>query len=125
MATSLIKQQKMVVDTLWTNPSPTSSFSGNRINCDYSNYRLLVLVFRQVYNANYMTSVVVPVDFIGAYVASTIRYDGSNNYNICRQFATTPAKDYIGMANGYRFNTYATGVEDNNILVPQKVYGIR
>ena len=126
MATSIIKQQTdLKADLLWTNPNPQSSYSNTDAVFNYTGYKFLNIIFRQVYSSPYMDSVVVPVNYSAPVVASTIRYDGTNNYNICRQFSVVNAKNRVGFAHAYRFNTYASAVEDDQFMIPQVIYGLK
>ena len=108
------------IDLLWTNASPTSSFAAQDISVNYSAYKLIMLVFKRDAASNYL-----------CYTLSTARTQSPSatmfNWNlstiIFRGFNIV--NNVITFYAGVRMTAIGTSVDDNNMLIPYKIYGIK
>lgn len=114
--------------TLWTNSSPTSSFSGQDVSfSSMSNYRYLRFTFRiNTSNSTTFTVIIPYSDFVNSSAPSTSGYNYSvssmkGSYALSRRFyyasATSVhffAAQYIGAGGGAQ-----------DYLIPTKIEGLR
>lgn len=104
------------MDLLWTNSTPTSSFSAQTISLDLSEYRLIFVVCKgDTGGTNYPTAL---ADF------NTLTQIGTfNGYTRFRAFTATATGVQFG--GGYKQTSYSNDSSDNSATIPYKIYGIR
>lgn len=106
------------MDLLWTNPSPTSSFTAQTISLDLSNYDL-VLIFarRDASNYNYNINTLVNRD-------GMVNMIGTYSSKLCTR-GVTMTDSGLEFGAGFYATGYGTDTNDNNKNIPYKIYGIK
>lgn len=107
----------MQIDLLWTNPSPTASFSAKTVSLDLSGYDSVMVISDNDYGSIF-PPVIVDMGKSGILLQCTdvIRY---------RKFRTSATG--VEFENGSVQNSYnvAEAVSTNSkIVIPYKIYGI-
>ena len=103
------------LDLLWTNSSPTASFSSQTVSLDLSKYRLVMISYCYSYNSEYYQTMIQPVDGL-TYRCTT--GNSTNNNNGVRA-GTATATGVVFTAGAYN------GASNNQYVIPYKIYGIR
>lgn len=110
--------------TLWTNSSPSNSFSGQQISLSSSNYDDLIIYFKETASGNtlftqtiekgYSTRLFIgfaPSDVKGAIYERTMTCNSATSYT-------------FSDANYFYSSTQQQGT-NNNLIVPFKIVGIK
>ena len=105
---------------LWTNPNPDSSFAGQKVAVDLTNYDSVEIEVKNIASSEYM-------------VANTYRSKKGEKGLILASAATNRERDIndidntgITFGNGIVYNTYGGGQStDNNRLIPIRIFGIK
>lgn len=102
------------ITKLWENESPTSSFSGQTIELDLSEYQLILLYAR-------ISTSYESLNSASAVVGKYSRINGvwGNNNNVFHR-AFTPSATGIVFEGGYYNGAY-----NASYLIPQYIYGIK
>lgn len=115
---------------LWTNPNPTSSFSGQTIAMDLSNYDAVEVEIAEPRPSLHYDAVVTPISTIKkdayGYVLylHTIRGSGANENTGIRRIHPT-ASGIIFEDYKYKNRRTGTITTDNIYCIPYKIYGIK
>ena len=116
-ANEALNNQKSVV--LWENNELSSSFTGKKINIDFMQYKMLLILFeREVGYPNDIISTTTFGSENKRYYTTSI----NNGYIYMRSFLIS--SDGILFDNGLEIRTLGTYGTNNNNLVPYKVIGI-
>ena len=101
---------------LWTNPSPSSSFSGQTLTfgSEYSGY---IVELKQSTSVSNVGRIYVPVGTANKYLFATTSYASSQGSRYLNS-ATANSISFGVAKAGYSFNT------DNSKSIPTKVYGV-
>lgn len=107
------------MDLLWTNSSPTSSFSAQTISLDLSEYRavLLILVMEATASTIYYNPLLCLVN------GNNYRAVNGGSKIMHRSFNVSTSG--ISVLGGYLVNSYGADTADNVRQVPIYIYGIR
>lgn len=110
---------------LWTNASPTSAFEGQTISLDLSGYDAVEIEFRKNTSVNLLYYEKCKIGW-NADVQSMWNIDISSNATVVyRSF--TVSESGITFANSvYKSSPFGTTVgNNNNYMIPYKIYGIK
>lgn len=104
---------------LWTNPSPASSFAGQTIPLDLSNYdAVIVLTAMDTSDSGRLVvdSLITPVGYgARAFIQWNVRY--------IRQY--TVSNTGVAFQDGAKGSVGANATTDNTVGIPYQIYGIR
>ena len=118
------------VETLWTNPNPSSTMAGTRITIAPSGTPKMLLIECKLYassSTNYKTSIMIPYIENSNYVLSAPRFDGTSNLIMSRNFIVGYQGDMtqISVGTGYSMNSYGNmGTTNNSAMIPLTIYAI-
>ena len=115
-----LRQLTNNMDLLWTNASPTSEFVPQTISVNYSAYKQIMIAFNISTTIAYIATVLLSITDIQGIV--TI-YNGGIGYITARRF--TLANGIITFENGIKMSNFGADMNDNNLVIPVKIYGIR
>lgn len=122
MASSIIPNNNLKANLLWTNNDISSEFAVQNVSLDLSKYHFLFITF--ILNAsatNYTVDEIVNIDNERKIIQS-INFDGNTN-KICARSLTANTTN-IRIYSGYYYEVYGTTTKNDNYLVPYKIYGI-
>lgn len=103
------------LQALWTNESPTSAFLPQTISLDLTGYKYVVIVFKQTTSSTFQDSIVATT-FGYDFVAHSISSTGTALYK----------RGFTAKSTGIQFYTgRESSNEDNNIMIPRFIYGIK
>lgn len=103
------------LDLLWTNPSPTSSFSAQTVSINLSDYDVLFICHYSDYAQNPRPQRVVSVALKSYGYGMLV--DGSNLW---------PRRNVVVTNTGVQFtDAVANGSTSNGFCVPQYIYGLK
>lgn len=103
-------------ETLWSNASPTSSFSAQTISLDLSGYQYVYILFRQSTGSStiYSSELVVPFNYEHDAIA------------ILAGTSTVYKRSFTVGSSGIVFGGGKSGTtDDDSKMIPRSVYGIR
>lgn len=104
----------ITMELLWTNPSPTSSFSPQTVGLDLSNYDMLCVVLKHYTDSNTRIVQFVPI-FDDKAIMS---YNDTSGTRIVRQAKAN--------SSGVTFeNGISNGSSNNSVAIPYQIYGIK
>ena len=108
--------------TIWTNPSPSASFSSQQIDIDYSKYRFLLVIFKPYAPASMKTSLIVDVNDVSTNYTMFFSVYSRNGY---RNFTLYNDKSKIVFAGCNYYETYGGSASSRDDMgVPIKIIGI-
>ena len=106
------------MELLWENASPTSEFGNTRINIDLSGFDFVDVEFRAVTTTGYMS-------IFRNRVGSTTNCVSDNNGGKIVSRLVISYSDRVIFEEGYIYNTYGAYIENNAVLIPVRIYGIK
>ena len=106
------------MELLWENASPTSEFGNTRINIDLSGFDFVDVEFRAVTTTSYMS-------IFRNRVGSTTNCVSDNNGGKIVSRLVISYSDRVIFQKGYIYNTYGAYTENNAVLIPVRIYGIK
>ena len=111
-------QGGMKMDLLWTNPSPTSSFSGQTVSIDLSEYDFVYITGLQL-NTNSVgyDSDLTRVGDKGILWSFVSGYTSHRMYSV--------GTSGIAFENGSRQTAIGTNADNNGHCIPTNIYGIK
>ena len=109
---------KLSMELLWENASPTSEFGNTRINIDLSGFDFVDVEFRAVTTISYMS-------IFRNRVGSTTNCVSDNNGGKIVSRLVISYSDRVIFQKGYIYNTYGAYTENNAVLIPVRIYGIK
>lgn len=108
----------MSMDLLWTNSSPTSSFSAQTVTIDLSSYKMVLIVLKQYISIDYYFDFVSPIGN-----SETRRYLlGSSRLLYRAADINTVGIDF---ASASLVSSYGSDTSNNDYCIPFKIYGIK
>lgn len=108
----------LTVDSLWTNESPSASFAAQDVEVDnFSDYSIVLVVYRHFGSANTMGHGVLPIMGVGNYLLNVV--STSNNRNGNRNLTVYESGKISFTACTYNNST------NNDYGVPLGIYGIK
>ena len=117
----------LTFDLLWTNSSPTSSFSPQTINIDLSDYSNIVVVSKGNTGLNdaYQWDI-VKISNNTTRWTNVLGVARLSNYKFAMVRPIRVNNDLIEFYNGYNIKNdgNASGI-DNNTCIPYKIYGMK
>lgn len=109
------------VDLLWTNASPSSAFTSQTILVDLTPYNLIEIYFR-VEPSDEKTYDSLIINTPGStHIVSGALY--SNLKTAMRYYTIYTNRIQIGV--GYVLNSYDKYAENNDALIPYKIFGVK
>lgn len=120
MATSIIGNNNLKVDLLWTNSSPTSAFEGQELSNIASGYRAIVVVFNnESTDTTKSSKLVVGNDTVAQTITSSSGIAYRRNINFA-------SNGNVSFGTGTKWTSYNTsGTNDISVLIPFKIYGLK
>lgn len=112
------------MNLLWTNPSPTSSFSPQTVSLDLTEYKMAYIVWRTSIDA---TSHHDTTSLVDGLVRESVNRNGATTSQYGLSWRTyTVSSQSVVFDEGHQQTAFSnqTGVE-NNRMIPYKIYGIR
>lgn len=108
------------MELLWENASPASTFANQTVPLDTSKFTAVLIEFRSGASNAVRIPSVMAFSKGSRYIAL-----GDNNAGtiITRAFAVNDAD--IAFSAGYKYSTYKTYTEDNTVVIPVAIYGIK
>lgn len=105
---------------LWTNPSPTSAFAGQKIQIDLSKYDGVIVEFNVAKSVSQLlTRAYIRKDDTSVYTGGGGYYSPSETANAAsRARSISVSDDGVTIGKGY------TNATDNGSCIPTKIYGI-
>ena len=117
MASGIIPSDGMKL--LWTNPSPTAaSFAAQTVSLDLSQYRFVLIFFQNQAGSN-------PINLdstIGMVGQHLILAQGA--YYIRTRSCNITATGIV-FQGGVYYSSYGATTNDNSMIIPQYIYGIK
>lgn len=116
----------MIVDALWTNPSPTTAFAAQTVSLDLSNYDAVLI--DGVYGSNY-------APHSGQPRANTFYIEKGQSYDACYGWVlsgnlwvtyrnTAVNANGVVFGGGYYYNNTTRTAQDST-AVPMAIYGVK
>lgn len=130
MATSIIKQQNMKLEVLWTNPDTTTTGDVYTKTLNPSGKPVLIMARFRLYGGstqsiNYTTAIYYNINNESySNLVSSIRYDGTNNFSMTRQTIYNFETNVFQFSIGYREETFKNLVPDDLCLIPYQVIAV-
>lgn len=119
----------LTVDTLWTNPNPTTSFSTSIVTLsqDITAYKFLVIDFIEGIRVSPDHAYAVMIPTVGLYSSVTGLYMISSNYKLAKRIFAIESTTTIRFEDANILLSYAgsTLSPTGDQLIPQAVYGIK
>lgn len=123
MATSMIQAERTL---LWTNPSPTASFSEQTVSLSLSDYSAVEIVYKLFTNQQYnVTGQTVYMN------DQTVTIAASGSVGFFSGAITLMARTASMASTGVHFSVGSVGsvstnwAADSRPLIPYKIYGIK
>ena len=120
MATSIIKQNNFnnFGTILWTNPSPSDTFVEQTVdNVDCSKYEFFLVEYRCTKSSTARVTEVVRKTFR---IRTTLLVN-----NVLKTRDVEVKNNSVYFTYGQTYSTLGSGTQDNDALVPIRVYGLK
>lgn len=101
---SLDEKNGMQMETVWTNPSPTSAFANQKLDLDLSDYDLVMILFKLDANGRVTPPSIVPIG-----------NPGINAYGTNARYFLVHTQDI----------TFDSVNPSPSVMIPYKIYGIK
>lgn len=122
-AAPISEGSKFTFDLLWENANPSGTFSPQTISVGGAGYKMYYVVFRQVNNGAAYAMFLYPV---GANFTLACVSVGIGNTMCYKRSISFSTEAYIEFTKGIKHNTNASSnTDDNNAMVPYRVYGMK
>ena len=103
---------------LWTNPDSTQTFAAGNITLDLSQYREIIIEARTTTGSASYETVVVPRKNIGmSLLAWTTTMIARRDFTVY--------DDRIYISNGFSSSNVSTSSQNNTVIIPAYIYGIK
>ena len=105
---------------VWTNPDTTVNFNQQTAQFDISEYRYIMIVFKELTTSNNRFATIFPLDG-SRFICDSLRWTGA--YGIPYMRSVYADTNGLAISTGYYLgaNNYAT-VADNSVAIPVNIY---